>query len=361
VNSFRAEFKKFTLNFIKPMGTSRGMLFDHDVYILALIDERNRGRIGLGECAPLTGLSIDARPNFSEKLKEICDALNTGTRPEDLDLTDWPSIRFGLEAARLDFQNGGRRLFFATEFTRGQRAIPINGLVVMSDVGAMLQQALAKIAAGFDCIKIKIGALDFEAECELLREIRKQYPADKIQLRLDANGAFHPDEALSKLQRLSEFGIHSIEQPIQPRHWQHLARLCEFSPIPIALDEELIGIQSVAEKQKMVQSIRPQFITLKPTLLGGLAASKEWIALAERLNIGYWVTSALESNIGLNIISQWTAIMPTNLHQGLGTGQLYAANFRSPLQVVDGQLAYSSSSSWQPFTSLSDLKLRELI
>lgn len=361
MNPLRAEFKKFTLKFVQPVGTSRGVLLNHEVYILALIDERNRDRIGLGECAPLAGLSLDDRSNFAEKLKEVCDAINTGTLPENLELADWPAIRFGLEAARLDFQNRGRRVLFDSEFTRGQRTVLINGLVAMSDVGAMLQQALAKIAAGFDCIKIKIGALNFEAECELLKEIRKRYPASKIQLRLDANGAFAADEALDKIMKLSAFVIHSIEQPIQRRQWQHMTRLCQRSPIPIALDEELIGVPSVAEKQEMLKAIRPQFIVLKPTLLGGLAAAQEWIAVAERLNIGYWVTSALESNIGLNIISQWTATMPMNLHQGLGTGQLYAANFPSPLRVVNGQLAYSSQASWQPITSLLDLKLSKLI
>ncbi len=359
MNLRRADFKKFTLKFIKPMGTSRGVLYEHEVYILALSSEKT-GRIGLGECAPLTGLSPDARPDLPEKLREVCEQLNASTSLSDLELTNWPSIRFGLEAARIDWENGGRRRLFETDFTNGEQTIPINGLVVMSDFNAMLQQALAKIAAGFDCIKIKIGALDFEAECELLGEIRKRYPSDKIQLRLDANGAFHPDEAIDKLQRWSEFGIHSIEQPIKAGQWSEMAELCARSPVPIALDEELIGIQTKSEKEALLKTIRPQFIVLKPTLLGGLAASKEWIKVADRLNIGYWVTSALESNIGLNVISQWTATTPTNMHQGLGTGQLYAANFRSPLQVVSGRLTYSSSSSWQPITSLSDLKLREL-
>lgn len=358
MNLFRAEFKKFTLKFIKPMGTSRGVLHDHRVYILALIDKRNPQRFGLGECSPLPRLSIDHRPEFEEKLQDVCDLLNGEVAPQEIDLRDWPAIRFGLEAALIDFNSGGHRIFFLSDFTRGHKAIPINGLVVMADFETMRQQAFAKIAAGFTCIKIKIGAIGFENECRLLREIREQFPPAKIELRLDANGAFSPGEALDKLQILSQFGIHSLEQPIKPGQWQEMAKLCADSALPIALDEELIDCHTIAEKRNLLRAIRPHYLILKPTLLGGFAACEEWIKLAEDHGIGYWVTSALESNIGLNAIAQWTATLPISIPQGLGTGQLYHANFPAPLNVANGQLHYSDHRGGR-LLRLADLELVE--
>ncbi len=368
MNPFRAEFKKFTLKFIKPMGTSRGVLHDHEVYILALIDQRNPRRFGLGECSPLPGLSIDHRPEFEEKLQDVCDLLNGDVAPQEIDLRDWPAIRFGLETALIDFSAGGHRILFLSDFTRGYQSIPINGLVVMADYETMRQQAFAKIAAGFTCIKIKIGAIGFENECRLLREIRQQHSPKKITLRLDANGAFNPGEAFEKLKLLSQFGIHSLEQPIQAGQWDEMARVCAASPIPIALDEELIDCHTIAEKRNLLRAIRPQYLILKPTLLGGFAACEEWIKLADEHGVGYWVTSALESNIGLNAIAQWTATLPViresgstsrTMPQGLGTGQLYRANFPAPLHLSNGQLTYADRGD--RIIRLDDLELVERV
>ncbi|MFQ5639423.1 MAG: o-succinylbenzoate synthase [bacterium] len=338
MNPFRADFKQFTLEFIHPMGTSRGVLHERDTFIITLSSDPEHGQVGLGECAPLPGLSIDARPGFANKLQDVCDELNSGYHPSDLNLIEWPAIRFGLESALLDFERGGVRVLFDSDFTQGRKSIPINGLIVMADVETMLQQAFHKIEAGFDCIKIKVGALDFEAECALLQEIRKRCPAEQIQLRLDANGAFEADTALEKLRRLHEFTIHSIEQPMKAGQTDKMAELCKKSPIPIALDEELIGVRSESVKKELLRAIQPQYIILKPTLVGGLQASEEWISLADNANIGYWITSALESNIGLNAISQWTSTLPVALQQGLGTGRLFVTNFRSPLKVENGRL-----------------------
>ena len=356
MSRLRAQFKKFTLKFRRPMGTSRGVLHQRDTYLLA-VGEADCGALGLGECAPLPGLSPDARPDFERKLQEVCAALHAGEAPAGLDLTTWPAVRFGLEAALLDRQNGGRQRWFETEFTRGRQTLPTNGLVVMGDFDAMLQQAFEKIALGFDCIKIKVGALDFDAECELLAALRKRYPPEQITLRLDANGAFTPESALEKLERLSRFGIHSLEQPIRPGQWDELARLCERSPIAIALDEELIGLTDPAEKRELLRAVRPRYLILKPTLLGGLRAAEAWIALANEHGLGYWVTSALESNVGLNIISQWTSTRPVTTHQGLGTGQLFTANFPAPLRVERGHLTYQPDGPRLTFDSLDQLQL----
>jgi o-succinylbenzoate synthase len=358
VNPFRAEFKKYTLRFVKPMGTSRGVLYDHHVHVLFLVDRKNPARFGLGECSPLPGLSIDARPEFAEKLTDVCTLLNTISAPHEMDLRDSPAIRFGLETALLDYNSGGHRLLSLSDFTCGRKSVPINGLVVMADYETMLQQAFTKIAAGFTCIKIKIGALDFDAELRLLREIRKHRASKKVSLRLDANGAFSPIEALDKLNALTPLEIDSLEQPIKAGQWPEMAKLCAASPIPIALDEELIDCHTSAEKKHLLRAIRPQYLILKPTLLGGFAACEEWMKLADEHGIGYWVTSALESNLGLNAISQWAATLPITRPQGLGTGQLYRANFPSPLFVESGQLKYSDSNG-QRIVRLADLQLRE--
>lgn len=352
-----AEFQSFTLSFIKPMGTSRGVLSDRRTYILTL-REPDGARAGLGECAPLPGLSPDDRPDFEKKLQEVCDAVTRGAQPADLDLSAWPAIRFGLEAAWLDRRHGGRRRYFDTAFVHGQRSIPINGLVTMADRPTMLEQAVQKIDAGFDCIKIKVGALDFEEEVALLAELRERFPADRIQLRLDANGAFSPEEALERLCRLAAFGVHSLEQPIRPRQWEALAKLCRDSPIPIALDEELIGLTDRETQAELLRSVKPRYIILKPTLLGGLTAAQQWIALAEQVGIGWWLTSALESNIGLDILAQWASSLNLRGHQGLGTGRLFVANFPAQLMVRHGHLAYRPEFS-PAGHSLADLRLIE--
>lgn len=337
------------------MGTSRGILYDRVTYILSL---GNAERMGLGECAPLPGLSPDDRSDFSEKLKQVCEQVNSGVHPSNLDLIDWPSIQFGLESALLDLESGGKQLLFITNFTAGKQSIPTNGLVVMADIETLLRQAFEKISLGFKCIKIKIGAYDFDAECKLLSEIRKRYSPAEIELRLDANGAYEPHEALDKLQKLAEYHVHSLEQPIKSGQWLKLSDICSKSPIPIALDEELIGIKTPEEKRRLLKTVKPKYIILKPTLVGGLSSAMDWIGIAKEFNIGYWVTSALESNIGLNIISQWTSTLVPQIPQGLGTGQLFRANFASPLKIADGHLYYLPHLAQPSFHNLSDLKFQ---
>lgn len=356
MNRYQADFKKFTLEFIEPMGTSRGILHERDTFILSLGSAEDGGLVGLGECAPLKGLSLDDRADFVDKLQEVCDALNSGCHPSELNLTQWPAIRFGLETALLDFEKGGKRILFETDFTKGKDSLPINGLIVMSDYRTMLQEAFSKIVLGYECIKIKVGALDFETECHLLAEIRRRYSPDQVLLRLDANGAFEVDTALEKIQRLSEYSIHSIEQPIKAGQRTEMADLCSKSPIPIVLDEELIGVEALTEKEALLSAIKPSGIILKPTLVGGIKASEEWRAIADQHRIGYWTTSALESNIGLNAISQWASALPLTLHQGLGTGQLFVSNFRSPLKVDSGRLWSAASQKWDEVGVLSDLE-----
>ena len=271
------------------------------------------------------------------------DAVDTASAlvPKDL-----PSIRFGLETALLDFQRGGRRVLFENGFALGKKAIPINGLVWMGDKHFMLEQINKKLEAGYDCIKLKIGAIDLDTEISLLKYIRQKFSKEAITLRVDANGAFSPGSALDILDKLSAFDIHSIEQPIKPGQFEQMRELCLHSPIPIALDEELIGVATTDDREKLLQEIQPQFIILKPTLVGGLHSAREWIGLAEKHGVGWWITSALESNIGLNAIAQFTAEWPTQMPQGLGTGQLYHNNIPSPLYIDNASLGYDLDGSW---------------
>lgn len=352
MSELQAEFRKHTLTFERPMGTSRGVLHTRDVFILSL---RQRSLLGLGECAPLAGLSQDDRPDYETQLQRVCQQIGSGVPVERLDLREWPSIRFGLETAMRDLATGGNRKLFDTPFTRGDAGMAINGLVVMADLASMKAQIASKIASGFDCIKIKIGAHDLAAECRLLAAFRDQFPAPDIQLRLDANGAFAASEALEKLQVLSQYSVHSVEQPIRPGQWQAMAEICASSPVPVALDEELIGIDDNQAKDDLLAMIKPHFIVLKPSLVGGFEACEAWIRSAREMGICYWITSMLESNIGLNAISQWTSTLEPGMHQGLGTGQLYLRNFRSRLAISDGKL-YHSPDIELPAT-LSELHL----
>jgi o-succinylbenzoate synthase len=353
---WRAVYQKHSLQFKFEAGTSRGKLTQHDAYYIKLWKRGNSGVFGLGECAPLRGLSIDDLPHFEVFLNEVCEEISR------LDVNDrvwqeeevireligdaFPSIQFGFETAFADLRNGGNRQIFPSLFTQGQQAIPINGLIWMGEKAFMQKQIDEKIAQGFTCVKMKIGAIDFEQECALLQYIRNQYTADQITLRVDANGAFSTSDALEKLTILSRFDLHSIEQPIRAGQAEEMSRLCSHTPLPIALDEELIGVSEYEEKQALLQTIRPQYIILKPTLLGGFRHCQEWIQLAEKLNIGWWITSALESNIGLNAVSQFTATFANPLPQGLGTGQLYHNNIDSPLEIRQGHLYYLPEESW---------------
>ena len=338
----KVDFKKYTLDFKRPSGTSRGVLRQKETYFIEIIKGNRRG---VGECGLFRGLSCDDVPNFEAQLAAVCKALEKGEDTTAL-CANYPSIQMGVEMALLSFNSPTPFQLFDTAFSCGQQPISINGLVWMGDIAYMRQQVFDKIDAGFDCIKLKIGALDFTVECQLLTEIRERYSAKEVTLRVDANGAFSTDEALGKLKTLSTFDLHSIEQPIAAGQVDALADLCAKTPLPIALDEELIGVLQHDDKSRLLDNIKPQYIILKPSLLGGFAASEAWIRLAEERNIQWWVTSALESNIGLNAIAQWTASLNTSTPQGLGTGSLFTNNIGSPLVVKAGVLRYDNSLSW---------------
>lgn len=338
----KARYINYNLNFKFPAGTSRGVLYSK--YSAFLLLEEN-GVVGIGECSTIPGLSIDPENGYEEKLRELCDALKHNQHPETVDLSLFPSISFGLETALLDLKTGGKRLFFNTEFPKGTTGIPINGLVWMGDKAFMQKQIREKIAAGYRCIKLKVGALDFETELEIIANIRAEFPESEIEIRLDANGGFSADDALLKLEKLAKFQIHSIEQPIKQGQLDKMAEICQKSPIPIVLDEELIGIKST-DKEALIDKIKPAYIILKPSLLGGFKASEEWIQLAEKHNVKWWITSALESNIGLNAIAQWTSTLGSDLPQGLGTGQLYHNNIPSPLEIRNAMLFYEKNKEW---------------
>ncbi len=326
VLNIQACYTKHVLEFKKPAGTSRGIMTSKDSYILKVCHSNNPEIYGVGECSPIWGLSPDNEEHYEETIKSLCQDIHNYPSWLSNKLTDYPSIAFGLEMALKDLEQGGTKELFPSNYTKGSDSVEINGLVWMGDISFMQQQIAAKIADGYDCIKLKIGSLNFEDEISLLQQIRDTYPADKLSIRLDANGAFAPEDALTKLERLSKFHIHSLEQPIKAGNWSEMKRICANSPIPIALDEELIGVYSLDEKTKLLQSIQPQFLILKPSLLGGFKATESWINLAVSLNIKWWITSALESNIGLNAIAQFTYITNNKMPQGLGTGSLYKNN-----------------------------------
>ncbi|WP_353777778.1 enolase C-terminal domain-like protein [Winogradskyella sp. 3972H.M.0a.05] len=338
-----ATYHKYILDFKRPSGTSRGVMTTKETWFIIL--DAN-GKRGIGECGILRGLSFDDRPDYEDKLKWVCKHIDLGLNTLLGELTEFPSIQFGLEIAFKSLEGATEFDLFPSNFTRGEASIPINGLIWMGDESFMKTQIKQKIEAGFSCIKMKIGAIDFETELSLLKSIRKEFSPSDIELRVDANGAFSPDDALRKLERLSEFKLHSIEQPIKQGQFVAMAKLCEQTPLPIALDEELIGVFDVTKKQELLQIIKPQYIILKPSLVGGFKGSNEWISLAEQLNIGWWITSALESNIGLNAIAQWTYTLDSKMPQGLGTGSLFTNNFDSPLKVKNGTLQYDKSMTW---------------
>ncbi|QMU66608.1 MAG: o-succinylbenzoate synthase [Flavobacteriaceae bacterium] len=339
-----ASYKKYTLHFKIPGGTSRGVLTTKETWFIIL---EKQGKKGIGECGILRTLSIDDRPDYEATLQWVCNNIHIGLEELLEETTAFPSIQFGLEQAFLSLQSHPTPFtLFPSDFTRGKDTIPTNGLIWMGDKAYMKSQIKEKLNAGFSCIKMKIGAIDFDTELSLLTSIRKEYTSGDIELRVDANGAFQPKNALEKLKKLSEFDLHSIEQPIAANQLEEMALLCEKSPLAIALDEELIGVFSVTKKKKILQTIRPQYIILKPSLIGGYKGSIEWITWAEKQQIKWWVTSALESNVGLNAIAQWTYTLKTNMPQGLGTGNLFTNNIESPLEVKNGVLRHHITRSW---------------
>lgn len=338
-----ATYRKYILNFKQASGTSRGILRTKETWFLILGRD---GKQGFGECGLFRGLSADDRPDYEEKLQWVCNNINLGLDVLLSELIEFPSIQFGLEQAFVSLESQNPFKLFPSDFTEGKQQIPINGLIWMGDKAFMQQQIKDKLKQGFTTIKMKIGAIDFDTELTLLQSIRKEFSSNEIELRVDANGAFLPSNALEKLEKLAELTMHSIEQPIKQGQWQEMAKLCEKTPLPIALDEELIGVFSSIEKEKCIATIKPQYIILKPSLVGGFKGSSEWIQIAKNHNAGNWITSALESNIGLNAIAQWTYTLKNPMPQGLGTGSLFTNNIESPLTVSKGSLGYNIDKNW---------------
>ncbi|OEK04833.1 o-succinylbenzoate synthase [Roseivirga misakiensis] len=342
------------LKFRFEAGTSRGSFTEKETWF---IKAKNGNTVGIGEASPLKGLSDDYCTDYEEKLKAILDAIAVLEIPETplevLDFvkenvsSDFPSIRFGLETALLDLTQGGNHLIFDTDFYQGNYRMPINGLIWMGDESFMREQVAEKLKAGFNTIKMKVGAINFDRELSILEAIRAEYSANEITLRVDANGAFHAHDVEEKLMQLAALDIHSIEQPVAIGQSELMAKLCASGVLPIALDEELIGVHELAEKEQLLRGINPQYIILKPSLVGGIQSCIEWIDIAESMNIGWWMTSMLESNVGLNAIAQFTAQYKPTLPQGLGTGQLYHNNIASPLEIRKGELLYNSPLDWQ--------------
>lgn len=350
---FEVKYRK--LEFLFEAGTSRGTLNYKNSWIIRVFDNSLPEIDGLGEAGPLSGLSVDDVPDFEEKLKhelkKIEDSELPSTTEKVFELAknisaNMPSVRFGIETALLDLLNGGKRKCFDNDFYKVGAPIQINGLIWMGDSDLMLARLEEKINQGFRCIKLKIGAIDFEREMDLLEKARNRFSNLELELRVDANGAFTFEQAQNVLERLGELKVHSIEQPIKAGQLKDIAKLCSNTPVPIALDEELIGIEPYLQKQKLLEQIKPQYIILKPSLLGGFANTLEWIEIAKSLNIGWWVTSALESNVGLNAICQFTSWLKVSLPQGLGTGSLYKNNIDSPLEVIGDQIQYNTTKEW---------------
>jgi O-succinylbenzoate synthase len=335
------EVRKHTLQFYRPATTSRDTLLQRDAWYFILRGDRP-DVVGIGECSPIFGLSLETPESLERAIAQVVEIQDIEAIPQSL-LQQFPSIRFALEVAQLDLKNGGRRVIFSNH---SKERIPINGLVWMNDKETMMSEAAEKIQSGFKCVKLKIGGINFEQEVDILSGIRSRYNADQLEIRLDANGSFSPENAMERLERLAQLDIHSIEQPIGAGHWDILSDIVAKSPIPIALDEELIPIIQREQKIEMLDKVKPHYIILKPTLHGGIAGCDEWISLAEARGIRWWATSALESNIGLNAIAQWVSTYQNPLPQGLGTGQLYVNNIPSPLRSGSGYFWWDQTLNW---------------
>lgn len=334
---------QYTLHFKQPAGTSRGVYTTRNLWFVVATDGE---KIGIGECAPLPNLSCDHKndADYYHTLQQLCKQTEQKGYIDYEMLRHYPSVLFGLETAMQQLSTNSFTLW-PSDFTKGERGIQINGLIWMGNYDEMLSRIDEKRKAGFKCIKLKIGAINFEQELSLIKHIRNTFSSKEIELRVDANGAFQPSEAMQKLEQLAKFDLHSIEQPIKARQWDKMAELCKQTPLPIALDEELIGANDIEEKKEMLDTICPQYIILKPSLHGGLYGSNEWITLAQQRNIGWWITSALESNIGLNAIAQWCATKNTTMPQGLGTGALFTDNFPLPLNIIGDKLFFNQQQT----------------
>ena len=344
----KAYYKKHILDFKRPSGTSRGVLKQKETWFIVI---NHNGSQGIGECGLLRGLSVDDRPDYETQLAWVCANIHLGKTTLYNALKEFPSIQMGVEMAFLSLEQIDCFSLFPSSFSKGEDMIPINGLIWMGDQQFMLDQVEEKIAEGFSCIKMKIGAIDFDQEVAVLQAIRKRYSADQMVLRVDANGAFK-DDALEKLHILAELDLHSIEQPIAAGNRSFMYSLCRATPLPIALDEELIGVFDRADKIALLDSVQPQYIILKPSFIGGFKGAEEWTKLANERGIGSWVTSALESNIGLNAIAQWAYLHEYKGHQGLGTGSLYTNNFPSPLEIKNGYINCNKNLAWKAIDQL---------
>ena len=330
-----AEYYKYLLQFKRPGGTSRGVLHEKETFIIEISENENKG---IGECALFRGLSFDDVADYEEKLQWLCENINADKNILKQELMLYPSIWFGYEQAIQNLKYQGS-LYFPSEFTQGTSPIIINGLIWMGDIAFMEEQIDEKLEKGFSCIKLKIG-VNWDSEHEILKKLRQKYNQQQLEIRVDANGGFSPEKAKIVLQQLSDLQIHSIEQPIKAGNWEEMAKLCAETPTPIALDEELIGVIDLAEKERLLDVIQPQYIILKPALVGGFSGSDEWISLAEKKQIKWWITSALESNIGLNAIAQYTFLKNNKMPQGLGTGGLFTNNFESSLELQGEKLYF---------------------
>lgn len=341
----RATITKRNLKFAFPAGTSRGTLHEKPSWYIQVVNEQVPDVFGIGECSPIWGLSPEKENEYEKQLEYVLSNINSFERLLKTDLFPFPSIYFGLETALLDLFKGGRRIFFENAFTDGKEGIKINGLVWMNTVEEMYKQAIQKKAEGFTCIKIKIGSHKIEDEIKLLKTLREEFGMTTT-LRVDANGAFDFATAKELLSHLKELHIHSIEQPLKAGEIEDTTKLCAMNLVPIALDEELIGIYNTSEKENLISTIKPQYIILKPSLHGGFMGCRQWIDIAEKNNCGWWMTSALESNIGLNAIAQYTFQTKNPLHHGLGTGKIYTNNVASPLTIKGEELWFESLNNW---------------
>jgi len=339
------QIEKRVFHFKQPAGTSRGLYTTRTSWMLTITSPDQPGRKGIGECAPLPDLSCDAIPEYERILRALCDAFEQESKISYDRMRPYPSMLFGLETALLSFESGSNQLF-DTPFARGEEGITINGLVWMGNYDEMLARMEEKLNAGFKCIKLKIGAIDFDRELDLVKKIRERFSHKEVELRVDANGGFAFDEALYKLELLAQYAIHSIEQPIKARQWGNMAELCRESPLPIALDEELIGVNMKSMKEQMLNIIKPTYIVIKPSLHGGIHGTREWIEIADDMGIGSWITSALESNVGLNAVAQLAADAYQGrkpMPQGLGTGQLFTDNIPMGLEIRGEKLWKSNA------------------
>ena len=345
---WEAWIQTHTLIFKGPAGTSRGTLTQKPVSYICLKDT-STGTIGIGECSTLQGLSPEHGTGYNQALLDLAEAINNGDQSLEAAyqaFQGWPSVQFGLEQAYLDWLNGGQRILFDTAYTRGTEGIPINGLIWMNNIPTMRQAINEKLDQGYRCLKLKVGARNWDEEYQLIQEVRSQYSASELEIRVDANGAFREDDAYSKLQQLEKLEVHSIEQPLPANAWEATAELCEQAPVPVALDEGLIGHTASEQKIALLEKLKPQYIILKPSLIGGIRHANEWIQVAENRGIGWWATSALESNIGLNAISQWVSSYEIRRPQGLGTGGLYTNNIPAPMTIDQGKLFYHPHEKW---------------